>query len=93
MPQVGAGEHIPTITSPFPFLFATMLNREPLPHVTGVTIASLGTRRNIDQRRRTPSQRSSQNTPSGHTARHTKEAGRETPTTGGLPVRGMAPPP
>ena len=49
MPQVGAGEHIPTVTFPFLSLTFIMLNREPVPYGTGVTIASLGTRRNIDQ--------------------------------------------
>jgi hypothetical protein len=48
MPQVGAGEHIPTITSPFLSLTFIMLNREPIPYVTVVTIASFATRRNID---------------------------------------------
>jgi hypothetical protein len=55
---------MPTITFPFPSLPPAMLDREPIPYVTGVTIASLGTRRNINQLLRTPSMRSSQNSPS-----------------------------
>jgi hypothetical protein len=64
--QVGAGEHMPTITFPFPSLSPTMLEREPISYVTGVTIASFGARSNIDQLPRTPSLRSSQNLPSRH---------------------------
>jgi hypothetical protein len=52
--QVGAGEHMPTITFPFPSLSPTMLEREPISYVTGVTIASFGARSNIDQLPRTP---------------------------------------
>jgi hypothetical protein len=45
---------MPTITFPFSSLSFTMLNRELVPYVTVVTIARFGTRRNIDQLRRTP---------------------------------------
>jgi hypothetical protein len=62
MRQVGAGEHIPTITFPFPIAHHALERTGP--YVTGVTIANFGIRRNIDQLWRTPYMRSSQNSSS-----------------------------